>query len=198
MTKKFKSIFSRFPDPRKAVTGLLALIMLLGPLTPAASAAKVPSVSGNSYYLTYTINSSGKLYAYKDASLKTKTGGWIACSSDECRIIAVSGNAVKVSYPAGNTRREAWFSRSAFTAFNLASGSCDSVTSSAKITTYRRSSGSATAGYVAAGDNVRILTTSGSRTQIIYPVGKNYRMAWANTSDVNKYLKGSSSTTGAG
>ena len=194
MKRKLKSLFTR---PNKIVNGLLALILLLGPLAPAASAAKAPAVSGNSYYLTYTTASSGKLYAYKDSSLKTKTGGWIACSTDECRIIAVSGSAVKVSYPAGSSRKEAWFPRSSFTSFDLANGSCSQVTSSAKITTYRWSSGSKTAGYIAKGDTVRILCVSGSRTQVIYPVGKNYRMAWVNTSDVTKYLKSTttSSTT---
>lgn len=68
--------------------------------------------------------------------------------------------------------------------------------SSGKFTTYRRASGSTIYGYVAAGDTVTVLGTSGSRTQIIYNVGSHYKMAWAETSQVSQYVTGSGTAEG--
>lgn len=177
----------------------LAILTVVPILSVPAGAANVPSVSSNSYYSCYTLASSGKVYAYTDASLSKRTGGYIACSTDECRIIAISGGAVQISYPVGNNnRRIAWFARSEFTIFDLTSGNIQCVKATSKMTTYKRSSGSSTYGSVSQGDVCYVLGTTGTRTQLVYPVANSkYKLAWVNTSDANKYLSGGTTPTPA-
>ena len=178
---------------RRSLLMLLVMASMISLLIPQASAASVPSVSSSVYISCYTLNSSGRVYAYTDSTLQTKTGGWIDCATDECRVIAVTSGAVQISYPVtGSGRRIAWFPRSAFTAFDLTGSGFTAVTASAKVTTYTRASGGTAYGYIAKGDRVVILGASGSRTQLLYPVGSHYKMAWADTSQVSKYLGGGS------
>lgn len=49
-----------------------------------------------------------------------------------------------------------------------------------KTTTYKRSNGAESSGYIGSGDTVTIVGTSGSYTQIIYPLSAGgYKLAWA-------------------
>lgn len=174
--------------PRQGLALLLMLAALLSMLVLPANAAGVPTVSSSTYYACYTLASSGKVYAYTNSSLTERTGGYIDCATDECRIIGFSENAVYVDYPVSHGRRAAYFPRSSFTEFDLTNSGFTNVTSSGKITTYRRSSGSATYGYIAKGDSVTILGSSGARTQVLYNVSAHYKLAWIETSQVSKYL----------
>ena len=158
----------------------LLLFCLVASTIPPASAAKIPSVSSSKYYSCYTIKSSGRVYAYTTSSLSAKTGGYISASSDECRILGFSGKAVRVSYPVSNGRRIAWFPRSAFSPFRFTSNGYRRASAKQKITTYRRYSGGPTYASISKGDTVTILGSKGSRTQVIYPVGNHYKLAWIN------------------
>ena len=168
---------------------LLFVMMLLS--STAEAAAKLPTFSSSKYLLTYPLKASGKIYAYTDETLKTpKKSCWIDCAKDECYIVAIKGNAVKVSYPLDKGGRNvAWFKRSDFSATNL-TGSLKYETFFKRVDTYRHSNGKVKYGYAESKDKVYILGTSGAYTQIIYPLtnGK-WKMAWAKTSEVNAALK---------
>ena len=82
---------------RRSLLMLLVMASMISLLIPQASAASVPSVSSSVYIACYTLNSSGRVYAYTDSTLQTKTGGWIDCATDECRVIAVTSGAVQIS-----------------------------------------------------------------------------------------------------
>ena len=184
---------------KNKLTRLAALFLVVATMIPTllmpVSAATTPRPSTNFYISCYTKPSSGKVYAYTNANLNQRTGGYIACSTDECRIVGLSGNAVQVSYPVSGGRRTAWFAVSSFTDFSLNGGNCQSVKATGKMTTYRRSTGSATYGSVSKNDLVYILDTENNRTQLIYPVGSRYKMAWVSASDANKYLKTTTAST---
>ena len=180
------------PIPRPMALAL-TLLMILTMFPTAAFAAKVPTPSSGSYFTCYTLQSSGKVYAYTSSKLTVKTGGYISCSTDECKILAVEGNAVYVRYPVSGGTRTAWFPLSAFTQANLSN--VQTATATAKITTYRRPNG-ATFGSVSANDKVYILGTSGSYTQLLYPIGaNNWKLGFISTSNANRYLKTSGSTS---
>lgn len=182
---------------RRGLLMLLAIAAMASLMIPRASAVGVPGISSSAYFACYTLSASGRVYAYTDSSLKTKTDGYISCATDECRLIAFTSGAVQVSYPVSGGRRTAWFPRSAFTVFDLTGSGYTAVTASGKVTTFPRASGGSAYGYVAKGDRVVILGTSGSRTQLIYHVGTHYKLAWADTSQVSQYLTGVSSGTAA-
>jgi len=145
--------------------------------------AKVP-VSSNKPIICYTLNSSGKVYAYTSAALTKKAGGYIACSTDECRILQVYGNAVQVKYPVSKGTKTAWFERSAFTNCNIADNLVKTWKQTSKIIVYRRSDGKVSFGSISAGDTCYELSTSGNYTQIVYPVSGGYKMGWIRTGNI--------------
>jgi hypothetical protein len=177
---------------------VLVFALCLATLIPASAAttSKLPSLSSSKYIRCYTLASSGKVYAYTSSSLTTKKSGyWIDCSTDECYITAVSGNAVKVSYPIGNGKRSTqWFRRSDFTSTNI-SGSLTTKTITANITSYIRPGGKSY-GYAGKGDSIFVLGTSGSYTQIIYELSSGlWKMGWVKTATLNQSTKTTTTTT---
>lgn len=155
--------------------------------TPAPAPVSFPSISSNQYISTYALASSGRINAYSSASLSSpEANRYVDASTDLCRIVAISGNAVQVSYPISNGRRTAWFPLSQF----MTSGTVTSCkTSTGRFTVYRRDSGSATIGSVYQNDTVYVLGSSAGRTQLIYPVsGGCWKMGFANAGDVQKFL----------
>lgn len=179
---------------KKSVFRFLSILLIMTFCCLPASATSIPTPSESNYISCYTLASSGKLYVYSDAALSQKTGGYISCGSDECRILAVSGNAVYVSYPRDSGgRRCAWAPASAFTRFNF--NNVQIATASAKITTYRRISGSSY-GSVSRGDKTYVLGASNGYTQLVYPVGSGWKMAFITTANANSSLKYDGSGSG--
>lgn len=173
---------------KKSFKVLLALTCVFALVcTSAFAAVSLPSISSSKPIKCYTLNSSGKVYAYTDSSLKTKTGGYIACATDECQILKISGNAVQVKYPVSKGTKTAWFSRKAFTNCNISGGAAEKWTQNGKISTVYKQSGKVWSGSsVSSGDVCYKLATNGNYTQILYPISGGYKMAWVKTSDIKK------------
>lgn len=176
---------------KKKISLVLSIVLMLSTILNLNVFAKtnLPTISKNKPLITYTYNSSEKVYAYTSSNLKTKTGGYIACSTDECKIIEISGKAVNVIYPVSNGTKTAWFSREAFTYRNLANDAADSsFTAQTKATTYKWKGKSSTFGSVAVGDKCYLLrgNENSDWVQIIYPVSKGHKMGWVTGSDYAK------------
>lgn len=182
------------PIPRWQ-TLMLTLLMLLSMFPVSAFAANVPTPSSNSYFSCYTQKSSGKVYTCSDASLCMKNGGYVACSTDECQILSVSGDAAYVRYPVPGGTRCGWVPLSTFTDFSL-TGNVPTAVATAKITTYRRPGGPVY-GSISRNDTVYILGSSGSYTQIVYPVGTKWKLAVITSSNADRYLKSTTPVTTA-
>ena len=179
---------------KRKVSIILSLVLMLSTIFSVNVFAKInlPTISKSKPLITYTYTSSGKVYAYTASNLKTKTGGYIACSTDECKIIEISGKAVKVIYPVSNGTKTAWFSRDAFTKRDLAKDAADSsFTAQTKVTTYKWKGKSSTFGSVAKGDKCYLLRENENSdwVQIIYPVSKGNKMGWVKGSDYAKMIK---------
>lgn len=164
----------------------LSLVLLLSLSVQALAAVSLPSISSNKPISCYTLNSSGKVYAYKDSNLRTKTGGYIDCSTDECKIQKISGNAVQVKYPVKGGTRTAWFARSAFTSYDLANGTAEKWEQKSQVTTYKRSDGKETYGYISKGDICYKLSETGNYKQVIYPVSSGYKIGWIKTNETSQ------------
>ena len=76
----------------------------------------------------------------------------------------------------------------------LLATSGNSYTAKAKIITYRRPNGN-TYGYISANDSVIVLGKYGNYTQIKYPVNNSYKYAFITTSDADRFIMGSSTST---
>ena len=179
---------------KRILSSVLALVLMLSTILSVSVFAKanLPTISKSKPLTTYTYNSSGKVYAYTASNLKTKTGGYIACSTDECKIIEINGKAVKVIYPVSNGTKTAWFSREAFTYRDLANDAAvSSFTAQTKATTYKWKGKSNTFGSVAKGDKCYLLrgNENSDWVQIIYPVSKGHKMGWVKGYDYAKMVK---------
>lgn len=129
----------------------------------------------------YTI-SSGNTRVYSNTSL-TNGSGWIY-GSDEVTVLEITRTYCKVNYPiSGGRTKNGYVSTNAL--FTAVSGK--SYASRAKITTYRRPGGSSY-GYVSKNDSVLVLGTSGSYTQVRYPVTGGYKFAFIKTTDCKNHV----------
>ena len=180
---------------KRLLSLLLAVVMLFSfwiiPDEKAYAGVALPSISSSKYITTYTYASSGKVYAYKEAGLKTKTGGYIACATDECRILEIQGQAVRVSYPVPGNRKTAWFSREAFTYRDLASyGAKQKFKCTKKVTTYKWKNKSNTFGYISSGDTCYLVRGDAASDwlQVIYPVSGGYKMGWVKGADISTVI----------
>lgn len=173
---------------RKQLSIILVLTMMIngviGIIQPfEVSAASWPSLSKSKYMKCYTISTGNNTTAYTSTSLRTPKGTIYA--SDELYIYKITDKYAYVSYPlTGGGRKEAYIPTSVITVNNETH---ESNKSSCQITTYRRP-GSINYGYIAKNDNVIKVATSGNYTQVIYPAGNLYKMAWISTSSYNTYV----------
>lgn len=163
---------------KKITTLLLAALLTLAFSVTLLAAVSLPSISSSRPILCYTLKPSGRIDAYTAANLRTKTGGYIDCGTDECRILKVSGNAVQVKYPISSGTRTAWFERKEFTNYNIASGADKKWTQKTQVTTYKRADGRDAYGSISANDTCYKLSESGNYMQVIYPVSGGYKMGW--------------------
>lgn len=171
---------------KKKLSAALAVILVFATLfSLSAFAASMPGISSSKPIITYTKSSSGRVYAYTSANLYQKTGGYIACSTDQCKIIEIRGNAVRVTYPVSRGTKTAWFPRSAFTNCNIAYGSNSTFTAKTSATVYKWSGSSSKLGSIYVGDYCYLLSggSNSSWCQVIYPAGSSYKMGWVKGSD---------------
>lgn len=192
--------------PMKKTRRLFALVLCLATVfslfavhAGAASTSAFDHLSSSAYARTYTLATSGSTIPYTSSSLSTRgtatygasSSSYIANSSDELYLMDAGVNSkgqywAYVSYPTGNGRVKAYIHLSAITANN---GSHAKTTSTGKFCCALRQNGSTSSSYyVAKGDSVWLLATSGSRCQILYPTSNGkYRIAWCAASDYQKY-----------
>ena len=138
-------------------------------------------------YYCYTI-STGNVSVYKDTSLKKKHGT-IYGNKDEVQVININGSVANVKYPVTNKSgkitgyKKGYVNKNVITKGSLSNDK--TLISPKKITSYRRSDGKISYGYISAGDKVWLLDTSGSYTQVLYPISKGYKIAWIKTNELN-------------
>ena len=158
---------------------MMAALLLLMAIPVSAQAATQK---------TYTIFSSNTR-VYSNTGL-TVGYGWIY-GTDEVTINNIYTNYCKVTYPAGLWRTKTGYvpTRALFTA---TSGT--TYTARASVTAYKRPGG-AKYGTIYKNDRVLVLGTSGSYTQVRYPVSGGYKFAFVTTSDCNAYIKNAPTPT---
>lgn len=164
----------------------------------AASTQAFDILSSSKYAKTYTLSSSGKTIPYTSNKLSTRgtvtygasSSSYIDNKADELYIFDVGCTNgtywAYVSYPTSSRRVNAYIPLSALTKNN---GSHAKTVSTGKFyCSLRENTSTSSSYYVAKGDTVYLVATSGSKYQILYPVSNGkYRLAWCNASDYKKY-----------
>jgi hypothetical protein len=188
----------RFKTKMKRVMALLlTVVMMLGSIVPVQAAC--PSLSDSKYMKTVVLSTGNNTRVYTDSSLTLrgtskpyKIYSSAIYAYDEIYVYSMNDVYCYISYPTSSGRRYGYIKTSDITANNY---SKDAVTSTGTFTTYKKA-GSTKYGYVENGDTVYTIASSGSWKQIIYNVGSKWKMAWCSNSNYNKYLQGSSTSTG--
>lgn len=196
---------------KKVLSFLLTLVTLVGFMSAVAVPASANSITAfdfltNSQYAkVYTLSSSGRTTPYTDSNLTTRgsitygksSTAYIDNGKDELYLCDVGKNSkgtywAKVSYPIGSKRAYAYIALSAITGNN---GSHAKTMSTGKFyCSYRNGVSASSSYYVAKGDAVYLIATSGNNYQIIYPIsGGKWRIGWCSKTDYNKYCAASNS-----
>lgn len=81
---------------KKIVAMFLSVVLCMAGSITLFATVSLPSISSSKPIACYTLKSSGRVYAYTAANLRNKTGGYIDCATDECKLLRISGNGKKV------------------------------------------------------------------------------------------------------
>ena len=182
---------------RRIITVMLLMVMMCGELVSAQAA--MPNLSRSCYMKTYPLSTGNNTPVFTSDSLNKrgtsspyKEYNATIYASDEIYVYSMNSTWAYISYPVSSGRNYGYIATSSITQNNYSQAV---VTSSGKFTTYKRANANALAGYVAKGDKVYTIASSGNWKQIIYESGSNWRMAWCSDSDYSRYVSASSSTS---
>lgn len=193
----------------KSIKRILSLALIVCALVSAlvlpASAADngFGILSSSKYAKVYTISTSGTTIPYTTSSLKTRgtvtygasSSSYIDNASDEIYLLKVGSDWAYVSYPTASGRVKAYIKLSAITSATPSTSMAKTVATAKFSCAPRYGKSVSSSYYVDEGDTVYKLGTKGSYTQILYPSGSVYRIAWCKTSDYTKYCSTSAKTT---
>jgi len=180
------------------LTTLLGLFSLCGVAASAASTSAYDILNTSKYAKVYTLSTSGRTTPYTSKYLSTRgsvtygrsSSAYIDNRADElylCDVGVTNGKYwAYVSYPIDSRRAYAYIPLSAITSNN---GSHAKTQSSGKFyCSYRKGYSTSSSYYVAKGDTVYLIATSGSQYQILYPIsGGKWRIGWCSASNYNTY-----------
>ncbi len=159
--------------------------------------AMVPELSDKIYIRSYILSSKNNVNVYTSSSLTTrgtsspkKAYNALIYPEDEIYIYKMDNKSTYVSYPTSTGRKYGYIKTNTITSNNY---SQEAKKSSAKITTYKRA-GSIVYGSISKGDMVYATAQSGNYTQVVYPVGKMYKMGWIATKNYNQYINTSNAS----
>lgn len=132
----------------------------------------------NNGYVTCYALSNGRVNTYSNAAATTYTG-WIDGKADQCKIVGYNTSYMtfKVQYPTSKGTKTAWTKWSNFVYNTSAPKKSMTLTKAYKV--YTKSDLSKQIGTAYKGDKISIVSTKGNLSQIVYPVGSNWKMGWA-------------------
>lgn len=187
---------------------LIAVLSLLSVIAVSASAADsaFSVLSTAKYARTYTLNTSGRTIPYTSRSLSTRgtvtygasSSSYIDNAADELYVYEVGTNNGKawayVSYPTSSRRVYAYIPLSSLTTAGV-SGHAQAVSTGRFYCAKRQGNSLSSSYYVDKNDTVYLLARNGGQCQILYPTSSGWRIAFANTTDVDRYCKFASTTS---
>lgn len=195
---------------KKVLSFLLTLVTLVGFMTSvvvpayAAGTTAFDFLTTDKYAKVYTLASTGRTIPYTNSNLTTRgsitygksSTAYIDNKKDELYLCDVGKNSkgtywAKVSYPIGSKRAYAYIALSDITGNN---GSHAKTIATGKFyCSYRKGVSNSSSYYVAKGDAVYLIATSGSSYQILYPIGGyKWRIGWCSKTVYNKYCSSGS------
>lgn len=174
---------------RSKFIALLSGVLLIMLISTACAA--IPGDVSEGKYIKTFVRGTQNVPAYRDSSLHTRgnsRGAYNAAvyPTDEIRIYQMNGSVAYIGYIAGKNWVKAYIATSAITPNN---SSVDGQRFSSGIgrgNVFARPNGTVYSGSaIDAGDTVWKLAEENGYTQVVYPAGNLYKMAWIRTGDYN-------------
>ena len=167
------------------------VVMLITLLLFGQVFAAIPSISSSRYIKTFNLSGRNDTLVYTNRSLNQRGTSYpykaynaLIYGNDEIYVYEMNSVYALVSYPTSSGRKQGYVRTSSLTYNNF---SLNPLKSRNKIYTYIRP-GSGSYGSIFNGDSVWPMARLGNYTQIIYPTGNTYKMAWITNSDYNNYI----------
>lgn len=162
---------------------VLAATFMLGLLPVGSLVFNVgAAVSDYKTYVPITVYpwAGTRFYAYMED--RTTQDGQI-WPEDKCTINAIYDDGwVQVTYPVTGGTKTRYSQLSNFVVNTGATPKA--FTATAQITAYQHPDMASSTGYLSAGDKCYAIGTSGSATQVLYPITGGYKLAWVATSQL--------------
>ncbi len=174
---------------KRKIMMLISIILLV--MASTAIAAIPGDVSEGKYIKAY-VRGTQNVAAFKDSSLRTRGNSLRApynaavYPSDEIRIYQMNGSVAYIGYIAGSKWAKAYIPTSAITLNNSSRDGQKFSSGVGRGNVFARPNGTVYSGSaIDAGDTVWKLAEENGYTQVVYPAGSVYKMAWIRTSDYN-------------
>ena len=192
MNQKYIRLFS-------LVLAFALIVSAIPFFSTQAAAASWPSFSASAYC---EVIAPRRINVYRNSSLTIRGSSSPAKSynsyidpGDICKIYRINGSSAEVGYPTSSGYKMGYIHTAELIGCTSPS---EQVTSRGKATTYR-SPGGSSIGYVASGDAVFKLFTSGSYTAIIYSAknssGRAYKFGYVSSSDYSRTISQSTANS---
>ena len=169
----------------------ICLVTLLTVAFTVSAYAAIPSISGTRYIKTFGLSTANNTPVYTNARLNQqgtsspfRAYNATIYATDEIYVYAVNNTYALISYPTSAGRKQGYVRTSSLTNNNY---SQSPLTARNVITTYRRP-GAASYGSISRNDSVWTVARQGNYTQVVYPTGNTYKMAWITNNDYNNYV----------
>lgn len=166
-------------------------IMLLIMLFTVEAFAAIPSISSSRYIKMFNLSGRNDTLIYTNRNLNQRGTSYpfraynaLIYGNDEIYVYEMNNVYALVSYPTSSGRKKGYVRTSSLTSNNF---SQMALRSRNKIYTYTRPGGGSY-GAIYNGDSVWTVARSGNYTQVVYPAGSVYKMAWITNSDYNNYI----------
>lgn len=176
---------------RRKIFALAAMILTL--VFSAAALAAIPGINNSRYIKMYVLSSGNDTPVYTDAHLfqrgtssPYRAYNATIYANDEIWVFAMNDRYALISYPTSSGRRQGYVRTSALTGNNYS----QSVRKARRQLTeiYARPGVRYSGSSISNGDDVWTVARQENYTQVVYPTGSTYKMAWITNSDYDNYI----------
>lgn len=173
----------------KLLTMLLSLAMVFTMCIPSAFAASDTAsvTASDDKPVTAQLIDNKNEPVYKDVALKNKIGTVYGRDTFKILRIDLKKNVIYIEYPVDTGGTKQGFLKASKVFLSLSGTSCKA---SGRFNTYWHCDNSKSAGNVDRNDLSLLLGKKGNFYQVFYPVSGGFKVAFARSSDVEKYLMG--------
>lgn len=175
----------------RKITTLMTMLLTL--IFSTTALAAIPGINNSKYIRMYGLSTQNNTPVFTNARLNQrgtsdpfKAYNATIYADDEIWVFAMNDTFALISYPTSSGRRQGYVRTSDLTSNNY---SRNSQKARRSITTvYSRPDVRYPNSSISVNDDVWTVARQGNYTQVVYPAGNVYKMAWITNSDYDNYI----------